>query len=324
MKTAFVRCEAFSKIDRNGKSRSVISTVAYIAGVKMYDDLTKKNYNYSRKKEVVSSKMFWTKDAQIFFNNDPQKFFNALQKDDQKKDGTLKPNARLAKKYVLAIPNELSQNAAEDLMVKTSRYFTDYDLVSIGAVNWQDGNHHIYFLVSDKVFKNGRFQRKNANKNEYQLDKNGNKIPIIDPVTGLQKTRTRVKNGKNYLEKCWKRTGARRFEDSKEFLAQFKTRFVTETNRLLAKEGFETQISMKPEAGQESQIHIGAAAWNRHKKGLYSSRYEQNERIKMRNRKVKELKPAAIYKPTKAEQIDLETLRGLSERAIENLKNEKI
>lgn len=303
MKTAFVRCETFSKIDKNGKSRSLISAAAYVTGSRMYDDQSKKFYNYSRKKEVISAQMFWAGDAEKYFKSDAQKYFSVLQKSDKK------PNSRLAKKYVLALPNELSQNAAEDLMVKMSRHFTDVGLTALGAIHWQTGNYHIHFLVSDKVFKNGSFQRKNANKNEYQLDESGQKIPIIDPKTGKQKTRKRQKNGKTYEEKCWKRTGSHRFVDSKDFLQQFKAHFVTEANRLLAQEGHEMRISVQNDNELEPEIHIGAAAWELHRKGLYSSRYEQNERIKMRNRSKA---PKPTYKPSEEEKIGMEILRGMA------------
>ncbi|MDY6295067.1 MAG: hypothetical protein SPL45_02045, partial [Schwartzia succinivorans] len=88
---------------------------------------------------------------------------------------------------------------------------------------------------------------------------------LIDPATGFQKTRKRTKNGKIYIEKCWKREKTDRWTDSKDFLQQLKTRFVIETNRLLEREGHETRISAQKDDNQEPQIHIGPAAWDRHK-----------------------------------------------------------
>ena len=62
-----------------------------------------------------------------------------------------------------------------------------------------NGNYHVHFMAPCRgIDENGNWQKRKVQPRTYQLDSDGNRIPVIDKETGLQK---KDKNGR----KQWKK-----------------------------------------------------------------------------------------------------------------------
>lgn len=298
MKTVFMRVNNIGKTN----NKSAIAASAYRSGAKMYDATKDKTYNYSSKKEVVYDTIMLPPNAPEKYQ-DKQTLWQEVQNNETASD------ARYCKDIMIAIPRNLTQEQRVELV----NQFLFKNFVSKGYIcqisihDKGDGNPHAHILVSARPLDaKGQWQQVKA-KRVYKLDKDGNKIPIIDPKTGQQKIGARGR-------KIWQREWAYQDPlDQASSVDKWKKSWRDICNTVLDQEH---QLQVGPE-GKHATIHLGPQAHALEKKGIKTHIGEKNQKIKIANRKA-ELQ-AALIAIDKKLQKDKEMIAA-QKAAVEHLK----
>lgn len=252
------------------KGASACASVSYITGEKIKDELTQTTYNYGRKERVLLKGSVMPSDAPQEWR-DPATFANALNA------ATTKSNACIAKTIELALPCELSLDAQRKLVETFVRdnltahgYCAAYAIHDAGK---SGKNYHAHIEVSNKPWRNGKWA--NVNKTTFALDKNGNKIPIIDAKTGQQKVRVRKGKG---VEKCWQRINVEEnLLHKKDFVRQIRKEWELACNAELdANHQIDCRSHAERGIVDEPTIHEGYGEGR-------AERHELNEQIRARN-----------------------------------------
>ena len=256
--------------------RSAVASAAYISGTKLRSQETGLSYNYRKKKEVVFRHVFLPADAPEEYQ-DREILWNAVQKIEKRSD------ARLARMIIVALPNEFSR----DLQIQAINKYVKEQFVSKGmcadvAIHDKgDGNPHAHIMLTTRGFnQDGSWSKKE--RSTYKLDEDGNKIPLIDPETGLQKVRVRKGKG---TEKLWERNSVPSNDwNKKENVEVWRKAWANLCNRYLKPDQQIDHRSFKRQGlDLEPTIHEGYAARQMEQKGLVSERVEYNRGVKERN-----------------------------------------
>ena len=256
--------------------RSAVASAAYISGTRLRSYETGLSYNYRKKKEVVFRHIFLPEHAPEKYQ-DREILWNAVQKIEKRSD------ARLARMIVVALPNEFDRNLQIQVLGKYVKdQFVDRGMCADVAIhNKGDGNPHAHIMLTTRgVDPDGSWSKKE--RSIYKLDEDGNKIPLIDPKTGLQKVRIRKGKG---TEKLWERTSVPSNDwNKKENVEIWRKAWANLCNRYLKPEQQIDHRSFKRQGlDLEPTIHEGYAARQMEKKGLVSERAEYNRGVKERN-----------------------------------------
>ena len=290
------------KIIGRSKGRSAVACAAYRSATRLYDQETDKVKNYTRKQGVVYTEIMLPEHAPAEFA-DREKLWNAVQNVETQK------NAQLAREVEVALPNELPR----DLQIKYLREFIQENFVDKGMVadvcihkamdtpkRKKKQNDHAHIMLTTRGFKaNGEWAPKE--KKDYARDENGNKIPEIDPKTGLQKTRVRKGKGE---EKLWKRVTVEANDWNKKENAELWRKAWADTcNRALAEiqspERVDHRSFERQGIDKLATIHEGYAAREIEARGGVSELCEYN-------RKVIEANGLCITYQTELAEIDAE------------------
>lgn len=173
------------------QGRSIISAAAYRSGTSLTDLETGLTHDYTRKGGIVHSEILLCKNAPADYNN-RQKLWTAVQQAEKAN------NARLAREFEVAIPKELPKEQAMQLINDFAQSLADEGMcVDIAIHDTGKGNPHAHILTTTRPIKeDGTWGTKE--RKDYKLDKDGQRVPIIDPKTSKQKV-----DGRN--RKQWQR-----------------------------------------------------------------------------------------------------------------------
>ena len=187
------------KIVSRSKGKSAVAASAYRAGEKLTETETGYVHDYTKKNGVIHTEVFLPANAPPEFSS-REILWNEVQKIEKQAD------AQMAREIEVALPVELSREEQLELVRKYVREnFTDAGMCADVAIHEKevDGktvihqNPHAHILLTTRAFKeDGSWAPKE--KKTYALDEKGERIPLIDPATGLQKIGKRN-------EKLWKR-----------------------------------------------------------------------------------------------------------------------
>lgn len=301
MKTVFMRVKNIGKCN----NKSAIAASAYRSGAKMYDATTDKTYNYSNKKEVVYDAIMLPEYAPPKYQ-DKQTLWQTIQDNETASD------ARYCKDIMIAIPRNLTQEQRVELVNQFlfENFLTKGYICQISIHDKGDGNPHAHILVSARPLdKNGQWTEIKS-KRVYKLDKDGNKIPVINKKTGQQKIGARGR-------KMWQREWAYQDPlDQASSLKAWKKSWRDICNIVLDQEH---QLQVGPE-GKHATIHLGPQAHALEKKGIKTRIGNKNQKIKIANRKA-ELQ-AALLSIDKEIQKAREMIEA-QKAAVEHLKEKE-
>ena len=167
-----------------GKGKSAVAAAAYRAAEKLtneYDGLT---HNYKSKVGVIHSEIILPEHAPPEFS-DRSTLWNSVEKIEKSK------NSQLAREFDVALPEELTTEQNIELFREYCRKnFVDEGMCVDFAIHDKkdDENENIHahvMLTMRPLNQDGSWGIRE--KKDYTLDEQGERIPIIDPVTRLQK-----------------------------------------------------------------------------------------------------------------------------------------
>lgn len=255
------------------KGHSVLAKAAYNARDKLRDEYYVKIHDYSKKDDLVFSKMFLPEHIPKEFSN-REYLWNSVEKIEKSK------NSQLARNLLFTLPRELN----EEDRIKLISEFIEENFTSKGMIadcnihnptasdNEEQPHAHI-LLTLREIDEQGNWKPKS--RKVYILDENGEKIKL---KSGNYKSRKVNLNDWNEPNKA----------------KEWRENFSKKANEYLAKNNIQKRIDPRTfeEQGREElpQIHLGTSSYQMEKKGIQTERGNHNRKIIALNAEVKKLK----------------------------------
>ena len=282
--------------------KSAVASAAYMSGQSLYNERLGMTFQYRHKEEVTHSEVLLPLSADEALKN-RETLWNTVEAQEKNR-----PNARLARQYIMALPNSWTDAQA----IQLCRDFLQKELADLGfAVDWalhhKEDNLHIHVMVTPRKIKDGKWQ--NNKKSTYALDPDGNKIPELN-ADGTQKQRTRKRtiDGKEYIttENIWKRISIDYNElNSRSFLRDFKKSWVQLCNVHLSQDELIDGRSFRETDGNRIPLlHEGPEAKAMADRGLEVFVVKENQERRQLNAAL-----ARIEKVIQDAKVLLENLR---------------
>ena len=255
------------------KGHSVIAKAAYNARDKLQDEYYGKTHDYSKKTDLVFSKIFLPEHIPKEFLN-REYLWNEVEKIEKSK------NSQLARNLLFELPRELN----EQERIKLISEFIEENFTSKGMIadcsihNPQASDHeeqpHAHILLTlREMDSEGKWKPKC--RKEYILDENGEKIKL---KSGNYKSRKVNLNDWNEPDKA----------------KEWRENFSKKANEYLARNNIDKKIDPRTfeEQGREElpQIHLGTSSYQMEKKGIQTERGNQNRKIIALNLEFRKLK----------------------------------
>ncbi len=153
------------KTIQRSKGQSAISSAAYRAGENLHDERIGKNFDYSRKDDILHSEIM-APDNSPEWATDRQKLWNQVEAKEKRKD------AQLARDITVALPRELSfdQNL-EMVQGFIKKHFVNKGMIAdfnIHESEASDGgkNPHVHIMLTMRNLTSEGFQDKNRDWNK--------------------------------------------------------------------------------------------------------------------------------------------------------------
>nr|CRY96248.1 hypothetical protein [uncultured prokaryote] len=258
------------KIIGRSSGRSAIGASAYRSGENLFDKETGITHDYTKKHGIEYKEIMLPPNAPREFKN-RQTLWSEVQKIESAS------NAQLAREFEVAIPKELNFAQGRALVQNFCRDLVKEGMcIDLAIHDKGDGNRHAHIMATTRPIKeNGQWATKE--KKDYALDNHGQRIPLIDKETGLQKV-----DSKN--RKQWKRiTVEANNWNKKEKVEQWRENWASHCNKYL--KAHNVQIDHRSYERQEIDkiptIHEGYIAREMERNGKTSDRCELNREIKM-------------------------------------------
>jgi hypothetical protein len=273
-KVAIYHCSI--KIIGRSSGRSAVGSSAYRAGEMLEDKETGTTHDYTRKSGVVYSEVMLPNHAPSEYQN-REILWNEVQKVEKQK------NAQLAREIEVGLPREMSR----EQQIQCVRDYTQNNFVKEGMCadvalhDKGDGNPHAHIMLTTRGIKeNGKWDSKE--RKVLKLDENGERIPVIDKETGLQKIRDRGKKGIEYV---WERETVKANSwNDKSKIEEWRKAWAEECNKYLSQEQkIDHRSYARQGIDQVPTIHEGQKARKMEKEGMVSDRCEINRKVDQYN-----------------------------------------
>lgn len=256
-----------------GSGKSAVASASYRAGEKLEDLETGLIHDYTRKKEIAYSEIFLCKNAPKEYQ-DRGTLWNAVEQIEKQS------KARLAREWEVALPNELTLEQSKELVNGFAQSLVDEGMCVDVNIHWKEGNHHAHIMGTVRAI-NEKGQWAPKTKKVYCRDVYGEKIPLIDKKTGLQKVDKQ--NRKQW--KCYKDD----YTDwnKREKVEEWRSRWAEHCNIALEKAQSVDRVDHRSYAAQGKEIlptiHEGYIARKIEANGGISERCEINREIRGKN-----------------------------------------
>lgn len=287
--------------------KSAVASASYRSGEKLYDEEQGKTFSYV-KNEVAYSEIFLCENAPREYQ-DRETLWNAVEQIEKQS------NARLAREWEVAIPNELTLEQSKELIKGYAQSLADEGMCVDANIHWKDGNHHAHIMGTTRPIKeNGAWGQKE--KKAYALDEQGQKIPLIDEKTGQQKVRVRKGKGE---EKLWQRVTVEANDWNKqEKVEEWRERWADHCNRSLEKAQSLERVDHRSFERQEIEriptIHEGYVARQMEQNGQTAERCEINRDIHAANMELQNLEAQQNMFTRLLQQLKEKVKEALNER----------
>ena len=256
-----------------------MASAAYMAAEKLYDEKLGKSFSYTAKEAVVHKEILLPEHVPEEYA-DRETLWNAVEAANNK------VNSRYARQLIIAIPHEWDREES----ISRTRDFLQREFVAKGFIvdfcyHELDGNHHVHALIPIRPMGPDHVWLP-IEKKVYALDSEGNRIPVIDPATGEQKVRERVRDGYHSVEKLWERITVQTNPwNSKKQLIEMKKAWAEHCNQYLDKENHIDYRSYEERGILDKlpQVHEGPEARRMEERGIISQRAQENRERKALN-----------------------------------------
>lgn len=255
------------------KGHSVIAKAAYNARDKLQDEYYGKTNDYSKKEDLVFSKIFLPEHIPKEFSN-REYLWNEVEKIEKSK------NSQLARNLLFELPRELN----EQDRIKLISEFIEENFTSKGMIadcsihnpmasDHEEQPHAHILLTLREIDSEGKWKPKC--RKEYILDENGEKIKL---------------KSRNYKSRKVNLNDWNEPDKAKEWRENFSKK----ANEYLARNNINKRIDPRTfeEQGREElpQIHLGTSSYQMEKKGIQTERGNQNRKIIALNLEFRKLK----------------------------------
>ena len=255
------------------KGASVIAKAAYNARDKLQDEYYGKTHDYSKKTDLVFSKIFLPEHIPKEFSN-REYLWNEVEKIEKSK------NSQLARNLLFELPRELNeQNRIKLISEFIEENFTSKGMIADCSIHnpmasdHEEQPHAHILLTLREIDEKGNWKPKC--RKEYILDENGEKIKL---KSGNYKSRKVNLNDWNEPDKA----------------KEWRENFSKKANEYLARNNINKRIDPRTfeEQGREElpQIHLGTSSYQMEKKGIQTERGNQNRKIIALNLEFRKLK----------------------------------
>ena len=277
-----------AKIISRGKGQSAIASAAYRSGDKLHDERYDEIQDYTNKRFIEHSEIQLPENAPAKYQ-DRATLWNSVEKAEKAK------NSQLAREIEIALPRELTPEQriklVHDYVQKT---FVDKGMVADWSIHnpqpdkdnpEKPANPHAHIMLTLRSLRsNGSWAPKKTS--HYELDENGQKVPVIDPETGKQKL-----GAKN--QKIWKRviTPTNDWNNPKN-VEKWRAEWAKTCNKYLAPDHQIDHRSYKRQGKKQiPTIHEGYVARKMEQEATGSSeRASFNQIVKYINNELKSLR----------------------------------
>ncbi len=255
-----------SKVD----TLSPVDASAYISGNKV--ETKERSADYTKKKGVLSSAIVLPENAPDRLR-DPAVLWSEVDRMAKRS------NADLYREWICCFDKHLSLEQMEQVARQFAESLAAEGMVVQYALHDEksNGNYHVHFMSPCRgLDAEGNWQKRKVLPRTFQLDTEGNRIPVIDKETGLQK---KDKNGR----KQWKKEPpvfVDAFNDPHAGNVQrWRQLFADLENQYLLEEYQVSSLSYKKQGIKKIPgRHISKAAYEVHRKLVAQLRKMPQER----------------------------------------------
>lgn len=221
-----------AKIISRSKGQSAIASAAYRSGDKLHDERYDETQDYTNKRFIEHSEIQLPKNAPKEYQN-RETLWNSVEKAERAK------NAQLAREIEIALPREITPEQRVQLVHDyVQKTFVDKGMIADWSIHNpqpdkenpdKPANPHAHIMLTLRSLRsNGSWTPKKTS--HYELDENGQKVPVIDSKTGKQKLGNRN-------QKIWKRvTTATNDWSNPKNVEKWRAEWAQECNKYLAPE----------------------------------------------------------------------------------------
>ena len=253
--------------------RSATGAIAYRAACKIVDDRTGLEFDFTKKKGVEHSQIFFPQGEENTRPDlhDRSNLWNAVEKKETK------ANAQVAREFEFSLPHELNAEQRKNMvrmfctwLAKNHGVVVDASIHAPHGKNADKRNYHAHVMFSTRRFENGQFTEKTREFSKRPYDEKELKKHIEKGGEDYSKRLLNRKNATELLREVYEKIG----------------------NKFLVEAGFEPTLDRRSYAerciDQEPTIHEGAGRAMA-KRGLQSDTHDKNVEIIERNKTLSEL-----------------------------------
>lgn len=266
-----------AQIIGRSNGRSAVAAAAYRSGEKIYEKESDSFKDYSKKQNVIYTEILLPQNAPAEYS-DRATLWNAVQEVEKNK------NARFSRELNVALPITENLETHKKIIKEYGQYLADQGMCVDIAIHGLKENPHAHIMLTVRAIgENGEWLPKK--RKIYDLDKDGNKIPVIDKKTGMQK---KDKEGR----KQWKsHTETTADWDQQEKLLEWREKWADVCNRYLEPEHQIDHRSNEERGLDELPTkHLGVAAAAMEKRGIITEIGDHNRAIKKINTYIRKAK----------------------------------
>ena len=254
-------------------NRSATGSIAYRAACKVVDERTGIEFEYSRKKGVEHTEIFFPPGEE---NTRPDLHdTSALWNEVEKRE--TKSNAQVARDFEFSFPCELNAEQRQSMLSMFCKWLAkNHGVVAQGCIHAPHGEHadernyHAHILFSTRRFENGQFTEKTREFSKRPYDKKELEKHLAKGGDDYTKRLNGRKNATELLREAYEVIG----------------------NKCLVGAGFEPTLDRRSYAergiDKEPTVHEGAGR-AMSKRGLQSDTHDKNIEIVERNKTLSEL-----------------------------------
>ncbi len=253
--------------------RSATGSIAYRAGCKVVDERTGIEFDYSRKKGIEHTEIFFPLGEELSRPDlhDTSALWNEVEKRETKS------NAQVARDFEFSFPHELDAEQRQQMLSMFCQWLTkNHGVVAQGCIHAPHGkdaddrNYHAHILFSTRRFEGGQFTEKTREFSKRPYDEKELEKHLAKGGEDYTKRLNGRKNATELLREAYEKIG----------------------NKCLADAGFEPTLDRRSYAergiDKEPTVHEGAGR-AMSKRGLQSDTHDKNIEIIERNKTLSEL-----------------------------------